>query len=149
MIKNLNPKDCNFVLSHNYIGYLSYIFQNKPYVVPITYFYKEDSIICYSSLGHKINAMRKNPNVSLQVSTIDSVTNWESVLVHGIYKEIDGSEAKALLHDFSLGIKDVIMNLERKDLNYISEFSAKIYTEDSPVVFRIEIEHITGKLRRN
>ncbi|MCK8479502.1 pyridoxamine 5'-phosphate oxidase family protein [Psychroserpens algicola] len=149
MIINLKSKDCDYILSHNYIGYLSYIYLNKPYVVPITYFFKDNSIICYSSTGHKINAMRKHPHVSLQVASIDSVSEWKSVLVHGVYNEIEGSEAKALLHEFSLGIKDIIMRIEQKDLDYISEFSAKIYKEDLPIVFKIEIEGITGKLRKN
>ncbi|MDG5492187.1 pyridoxamine 5'-phosphate oxidase family protein [Psychroserpens sp. SPM9] len=149
MIKNLTSKDCDFILSHNYIGYLSYIYLDKPYTVPITYFFKDNTIICYSSNGHKINAMRKHPQVSLQVASIDTVSEWKSVLVHGVYKEIEGSEAKALLHEFSLGIKDIIMTIEQKDLDYISEFSAKIYKEETPIVFIIDIEGMTGKLRRN
>ncbi len=148
MIKNLDKADCQLLLNQNYIGHLGYIYKNKPYVIPITYFYKDNRIICYSGEGHKIDAMRKHAPITLEVSNINSVNHWQSIAVHGTYEEFEGSAAKALLHDFSLGIKDIILNKEQRDLNFISEFSAKIAKNDIPIVFVINIEDITGKMRR-
>lgn len=150
MIKNLEQNEITFILENNYIGHLSYISQNKPYVVPITYFYDKTSnaIICYSGEGHKITAMRKNSNVSLQVSEISTVNNWKSILVHGKFEQHFGSDAKAYLHAFSLGVKDVIMEKEQTKLDFISEFSSKIYKGESPIVFLIRIEELTGKKRK-
>jgi len=148
MIRNLDKDDCELILRQNYIGHLGYIFKNIPFVIPITYFFKDNRIICYSGEGHKIDAMRKHAPISMEVSNINSVDDWNSVAVHGSYEEFEGSEAKALLHDFSLGIKDIIMNKEHRDLNFISEFSAKIAKNDIPIVFVINIESVTGKMRR-
>ena len=149
MIRNLDKDDCQLLLKQNYIGHLGYIFKNRPYVIPITYFYKDDKIICYSGEGHKIDAMRKHAPVSLEVSDIESVDHWQSIAVKGTYEEFEGSSAKALLHDFSLGIKDIILKKEHRGLNFISEFSAKIASNDMPIVFVINIEDITGKMRRH
>jgi nitroimidazol reductase NimA-like FMN-containing flavoprotein (pyridoxamine 5'-phosphate oxidase superfamily) len=150
MFKNLEEKEIEFILENNYIGHLGYIFQNRPYVVPITYYFDKDNnaIICYSGEGHKISAMRRNNIVSLQVSEISTVNNWKSVLVHGKFEQHFGSHAKAYLHAFSLGVKDVIIEKEHEELDFISEFSSKIYKGDSPSVFLIKIEEITGKKRR-
>lgn len=148
MIKNLNDADCKLLLKQNYIGHLGYIYKDRPYVIPITYFFNDNRIICYSGEGHKIDAMRKHAPITLEVSDITSVNNWMSVAVHGSYEEFEGSEAKALLHDFSLGIKDIILNKELRDLNFISEFSAKIAKNDIPIVFVINIEDLKGKIRR-
>lgn len=148
MIKNLDQEDCKLLLKQNYIGHLGYIYNNRPYVIPITYFYTDHRIICYSGEGHKIDAMRKHAPITLEVSDIDSVNHWQCIAVHGNYEEFEGSTAKALLHDFSLGIKDIILNKEQRDLNFISEFSAKIAKNDIPIVFVINIEEITGKMRR-
>jgi nitroimidazol reductase NimA-like FMN-containing flavoprotein (pyridoxamine 5'-phosphate oxidase superfamily) len=148
MIKNLDREECELILRQNYIGHLAYIYKNRPYVIPITYFFMDNKIICYSGEGHKIDAMRKHAPISMEVSDIRSVNHWQSIAVHGHYEEFEGSEAKALLHDFSLGIKNVIMNKEHKDINFISEFSAKIAKDDIPVVFVINIEGLTGKMRR-
>ncbi|WP_323789578.1 pyridoxamine 5'-phosphate oxidase family protein [Psychroserpens sp.] len=150
MIQKLNKSNCRLLLSQNYIGHLSYIFNNKPYVIPITYFYDSttDSIIGYSGKGHKIKAMRMNRVVSMEVSEVDSVNNWKSVLVQGIYHEFEGSTAVMNLHKFIHGVKETIRNIEGKDLNYISDFSSKIYKEGPPVVFNIEIEELFGRLRK-
>lgn len=148
MIRSLNKKECELLLEQNYIGQLGYTYLEQPYVVPITYFFSNNKIICYSGEGHKINALRKHNLVALQVSLINTVNNWQSVLVHGTYQELLGSNAKALLHEFSLGVKAIIMKKELRDLDFISEFSAKIDSDKMPVVFTIKISSLTGKMRR-
>jgi len=151
MRKNLDKDECKRILSNNYIGHLAYIYRKRPFVVPITYFYDENAnvIICYSGEGHKISAMRKNNAVSMEVPEIESVNSWQSVQVEGVFEELEGSDAKAQLHGFSLGVKDLIIKKERRDLHFISEFSSKIYKDDIPIVFRIRIEEISGKKRRS
>lgn len=151
MIRVLNQKETVKILASNYIGNLSYIYRGRPFVVPITYFFDVDTnvIIGYSGEGHKIRAMRKNGNVSLAVSEIYSVNSWNSVLAQGIFKELSGSDAKAQLHVFALGVKDLIIDKEHRELDFISEFSSKIYKDDLPVVFQIKVDEITGKIRRN
>ncbi|MEZ4791924.1 MAG: pyridoxamine 5'-phosphate oxidase family protein [Gelidibacter sp.] len=150
MMKNLENDEIKYTLQNNYIGHLGYIYNQRPFVVPITYYYDEQnhSIICYSGEGHKVMAMRKNNAVSLQVNDVNSVNNWKSVLVHGTFEQHFGSDAKAFLHQFSLGVKDIITEKEHKRPNFISDFSSKIYKEDVPIVFLIKIEEITGKKRQ-
>ena len=149
MFINLEDTKIRLILENNYIGNLGYIYQNRPYVVPITYFFdkENDIVICYSGEGHKMNAMRKHDKVSLQVGDITSATNWKSALVHGTFEQHFGSDAKALLHKFSLGVKNIILLKSHEKLDFISEFSSKIYNDDIPSVFVIKIEEITGKMR--
>ncbi|WP_299124307.1 pyridoxamine 5'-phosphate oxidase family protein [uncultured Winogradskyella sp.] len=150
MIRALSNTEKLRLLKNNYIGYLSYIYRNRPFIAPITYYFdeKQNIIIGYSAEGHKVRSMRKNPNVCLNISDIASVNSWMSVLVQGEYEELSGSEAKAQLHAFSLGVKDLIMTKEHRELDFISEFSSKIYNDDLPIIFIIKIDEITGKIRR-
>lgn len=149
MIKNLETEDGIAILNNNYIGRLAYIYQNSPFIAPITYYYEEanNCIIGYSREGHKINAMRKNLSVALQVDEIESVNVWKSALVQGTYEELHGSDAKYLLREFSQGVKTIIAEKEKRDLQFISEFSSLIYSETIPVVYRIKIIAITAKYR--
>ena len=151
MIRTLNQTEQFVILNTNYIGNLAYLYQGRPFVAPITYFYNQEqnTVICYSALGHKISALRKNNAVSLCVSDIVSVNDWKSVLVHGTYKEESGSTAKALLHQFSLVIKDLILKKEMRDLDFISQFSSKINMNNLPIVFTLSIEEITGRMRKH
>src|SRR5690606_20756879 len=116
-------------------------------VVPITYYFHlpDNTIISYSVLGHKIHAMRKNNSVSMVVEDIRSMTNWESVLVHGTYEELEGSTAKQQLHQFTQGVKEILHQKEHKEVEFISEFSSKLYSRGIPIVYRINILEITGK----
>lgn len=149
MIKSIKEEECKLMLHQNYIGHLAYVYHSKPFVVPITYFYEDNRIVCYSNDGHKINALRLHDRVAIEVAEITSINNWKSVIAHGKYQELEGSAAKALLHEFSLGVKDVIMRKELRDLDYIHEFSSKIEGDDLPIVFVINIEEFTGKIRHD
>jgi hypothetical protein len=135
------------LLMENYTGHLGYLSQHQPYVLPITFYYdKEDhSLISYSSDGHKIEAMRKNNSVSLLVEEIISAKNWQSVLAHGTYEELEGADAKFKLHQFTEGIKGLILRKEHRATEFISEFSSKLYSRGNPTVYRIKILEITGK----
>lgn len=150
MYINLEEKDSLSVLQNDYLGHLSYIYQNRPFVVPITYFYdaERNIVICYSAEGHKMNAMRKNKEVALSVVDVDGLTKWKSVMAHGKFEQIFGTDAKSYLHSFSLGIKELIERKELKELSFISEFSSKAINENIPMIFIIKIDEITGKMRR-
>ncbi len=145
---DLKSQECIAVLKNNYIGRLGYIAKGSPYIIPITYFYYDDSnnsIICYSGEGHKIEAMRKNHTVSLEVDEIKSVNSWRSILVHGVFEEIQGIDARHLLHEFAEGVKSIINEKEHTLPHAISDFSSKMHQEKIPIVFRIKILEITGK----
>tara|TARA_R110000744_G_scaffold88464_3_gene172495 strand:- start:8602 stop:9057 length:456 start_codon:yes stop_codon:yes gene_type:complete len=150
MIKNLKTEEGIRLLSDNYIGRLAFICQGNPYVVPITYYYDEtsNSILGYSAEGHKMNAMRKNRSVSLEVDEITAVNNWQSILAHGIFEELQGSEAKFLLHRFAQGVKNIIIRKEKIIPQSINAFSSKMNSPETPIVFRIKIVEITGKQRK-
>lgn len=150
MIRTLKQKEIIKIIESNYIGNLSYIYRGRPFIAPITYYYDAEnhSIVGYSAEGHKISAMRKNENVAMIVSEIDSVNHWESALVQGKFKELSGCDAKAELHKFSLGVKELIIDKEHRKLDFINEFSSNIQKDDIPIVFKIEIEEISGRIRR-
>jgi nitroimidazol reductase NimA-like FMN-containing flavoprotein (pyridoxamine 5'-phosphate oxidase superfamily) len=150
MIYNLKKYKCQELLNNNYIGHLAYVFKNKPYVIPITYYYNrlKNTITCYSGEGHKIKALRANNNVSLEVAKIDSVNKWQCVVVKGIYREFEGSSAKLYLHNFFEGVRGLIQKKEGENLKLLSEFSSKLFREGPPIVFEIAISDLTGRERK-
>lgn len=149
MRRNLDKTECKALLAQNYIGRLAYISGGYPHIVPITYFYDKytNTITSYSSEGHKIQEMRKNASVCLFIDEIATITNWKSVLLQGTFEELSSIDARHMLHEFSEGVKKVISNKYGEHPKYISEFSAKIDAEDAPIVFRINITELNGKIR--
>lgn len=149
MIQNLNKAQCKKLLSQNYVGHLSYVFNNRPHVVPITYYYDatNNCLLGYSGNGHKTRALRINRETSLAVSEVNTLSHWKSVVVHGSYREFEGSTSNINLHKFSEGVKEVIRKKHHQDPKFISQFSSKIFKEGPPIVFKIDIEDMTGKKR--
>ncbi len=149
MIANLSNEECIEVLSNNHIGHLAYLVGSSPYIVPVTYYYDSEtnSIISYSSEGHKISAMRDNNMVAFEVDAIKSVASWRTVLAHGAFEELQGIDAKHMLHEFSQGVKKLLGREKGNEPKFISDFSSKLYAEGTPVVFRIKILDIQGKQR--
>ncbi|WP_282049792.1 pyridoxamine 5'-phosphate oxidase family protein [Maribacter aquivivus] len=133
----------------NYNGHLASIADGKPYVIPITYFFdaEDNSIISFTAEGHKIDAIRKNNFVSVVVEQIQSMVNWESALLNRTFIELEGSTAKQKSHQFTEGIKVIIRRNEHKNIEFINEFTSKFYSRGNTIIYKINIQKITGKRR--
>lgn len=150
MITNIEKQECLKILNDNYIGHLAYVYKGLPFVIPITYYYdkKRITVIGYTGEGHKTKALRKNNSVALEVAEIESINNWKSILIQGAFEELEGPDAKYELHKFSLGVKELITEKENKEIHFIPQLSGKTNPEAIPIVYRINIQEITGKERK-
>lgn len=149
LLRDLEKTECLELLRENYIARLAFISQGRPYIVPITYYYdeKEHSIVSYSGEGHKIDALRKNPEVCVEIDEIGSISEWRSVLVHAEYEEIEQIDAKYQLHRFAERVKENILVKKDTCLRFIKQFSSKTDAKGHSVVYRLKISEMTGKSR--
>jgi nitroimidazol reductase NimA-like FMN-containing flavoprotein (pyridoxamine 5'-phosphate oxidase superfamily) len=149
MIKDLNERRIVNLLGSNCVGSLGFIAQKSPHVLPVTYYFDGENhqIISYSMEGHKIEAMRDYPQVSLLVYEQDSLKSWRSVLVHGVFEELQQIDAKYYLKEFSRGIQDILEQRGQESRQFIEDFSSKAETDGTPIVYRIRITGWSGKYR--
>jgi uncharacterized protein len=89
MITALTNKEIEEFLLQNVLGHLGCNDGFNTFVFPINYVYDGKYIICHSQLGLKIEAMRQNKRVCLQVDEIKDFKNWKSVLVLGEFQELE------------------------------------------------------------
>lgn len=117
-----------------------------PYGVPLNYCVLDQSLYVHCALeGRKVENLEYSPAVSFCVVGGTEVmpekfgTKYESVIVAGRAKEVFGAGKEAalegLLHKYSSDFFD-------GGLDYIRTLG------DKTRVFRIEIDHLTGKARR-
>lgn len=92
MLGHLSADQIDHILHSQLIGRIGCYAQEKVYVVPVTFVYKDSYIYAHSMVGLKIEMMRKNPNVCFQIDVIDNMTNWRSVIVWGKYEEFKTDE---------------------------------------------------------
>ncbi len=81
IIHELTPADCVDVLSRTSLARLACCRMNQPYVVPISIAYdpRQVCLFGFSAIGRKVEWMRENPNVCLEVEDVEDRFNWTTV----------------------------------------------------------------------
>jgi nitroimidazol reductase NimA-like FMN-containing flavoprotein (pyridoxamine 5'-phosphate oxidase superfamily) len=87
-ITSISQQECGELLTRVSLGRLACALDNQPYIVPVTFFYETDHIYIFSTLGKKIEWMRQNPKVCLQVDEMGNTSNWTSVIAEGTFVEL-------------------------------------------------------------
>lgn len=147
MIGNLNQEKMQDLLNRNVLGRIGCTDGTHCYVVPVNYVYDGKYIICHSLPGMKIDMMRKNPNVCVEVDEMTSFTNWKSVIARGVYQELtDERERYAAMKLFV----DRMLRLKISETAVPPEISGQRIHPRSPgnikpVIFRIVIHEMTGR----
>jgi nitroimidazol reductase NimA-like FMN-containing flavoprotein (pyridoxamine 5'-phosphate oxidase superfamily) len=98
IVHELTTDECDGVLSRMQIGRLACARLNQPYVVPVSLAFdaEERALVGFSTPGRKIMWMRDNPKVSVEVDEIADNLHWTTVVVTGVYREINGDDAARL-----------------------------------------------------
>jgi nitroimidazol reductase NimA-like FMN-containing flavoprotein (pyridoxamine 5'-phosphate oxidase superfamily)/nucleotide-binding universal stress UspA family protein len=98
----LSAERIETLLERSAIGRLGCHAEGRTYVVPMGYAYAEGLLYLRSAEGTKARMMRENPNVCFQVDHIQSLADWESVIVFGVFRELqdrDAVDAMQRIHD--------------------------------------------------
>lgn len=142
----LTPNGINNVLKNHYIAYLGCSDEGKPFVVPVTYYFDEPNnrIISYTSEGKKISVLRKNPQICLSIAEIKSLSHWRSVMVEGVYEELDGLEAMKAIELMVTKLRELVIRVGGMDAEEIKDMS-RANPERQKIIYRIQI---TGKSGR-
>jgi nitroimidazol reductase NimA-like FMN-containing flavoprotein (pyridoxamine 5'-phosphate oxidase superfamily) len=95
----LSAAQVNELLASESVARLGCISNGNPYVIPIQYACEPDgdSVVIHSLEGEKVRAMRKLPNVCLEVDRVETPVSWQSVVAQGVFEELRGDEARTAL----------------------------------------------------
>lgn len=87
-INELTQQDCYTFLAQASFGHLGCSLNDQPYVVPVFLEYDSDYLYVLSTGGQKIEWMRQNPKVCVQIDEIKNEESWTSVVVNGTFQEL-------------------------------------------------------------
>ena len=95
IIHELTMAQCHDVLGRTGLGRLACAHDDQPYIVPILFDFdrQQECLYSFSTVGRKIDWMRRNPKVCMEVDEISDPFHWTTVVVFGRYEEIPPSEA--------------------------------------------------------
>lgn len=149
MIGALTKEQIEHVLRSGLIGRIGCSDENGVYVVPVTYVYDDNYIYAHSREGMKVQIMRKNPKVCFEVDSIENMTNWRCVVVQGKFQEFEAEAEQTKAFKI---LKDRLMpyllseTMRPKGFDHGPE---RVEKERKPVVYRIKIDHMTGRYEKN
>lgn len=141
IIKELSEQECFEILGAARVGHLACAREDQPYVVPITIAFAQRSIYSFSLPGQKIDWMRHNPKVSVQVGHSEGGDGWKSVVVQGIYKELPDRIGSKLEREHA-------WSLLSRYVNWWEPGGLKPVTAPVPpghIFYRLSIESMTGR----
>jgi uncharacterized protein len=97
VIHDLSAEECRHVLGRTHLGRLACARSNQPYIVPFSFAFsrEEDCLYSFATHGQKIDWMRENPRVCVEVDDIGDEHHWTTVVIFGRYHEIDRNEPES------------------------------------------------------
>ena len=137
MIKNLDEKATRKLLKEQKLGHLGCVLDSgEPYVIPVNYLFKEDGIYVHSLPGQKLDALRANGKICLQVEKIGGSCQWQSAIAFGEFQEIKRMNKKIeILKEFSARFEH---------LTPVEAMIEEQWNLGGLIVFRLNIKRISG-----
>jgi uncharacterized protein len=133
-ISKLGDRDSLAILREGTLGRLGCIAADWPYVVPVNYLFDGRDIYIHTLPGKKLDALRDNPRVCLQVDDIKDSYNWRSVIAYGTFEEVSNEEMR----------ENVLTKLYSRLPHMTPVESKMVEGAKGTVVFRIKMEEVTG-----
>ncbi|NRP73918.1 hypothetical protein ILFOPFJJ_04839 [Ensifer psoraleae] len=142
-VREMSEQECVALVASGRLGRLACCREGRPYIVPIQYALAGKCLYGFSMLGQKIEWMRANPCVCIEVDEFSGQDQWKSVVITGRYQELPDTEQwhRERLHAWSL--------LE-KHVNWWEPGGLKpgeqpIAGASPHVFYSIDIEEMTGR----
>jgi len=103
-IRTMTHHECVEMLNAGHYGHLACCNDGKPYVVPVYFVFDARVAYGFSMPGRKVEWMRENPRVCLQVEERQLKGSWRSVILDGKFQELPDNDAwhEERLHAWSL-----------------------------------------------
>jgi nitroimidazol reductase NimA-like FMN-containing flavoprotein (pyridoxamine 5'-phosphate oxidase superfamily) len=145
MFGDLDESQIDDLLNAKLIGRLGLQEDGVPYIVPISYAYDGESIVCHTQEGLKMEMMRKNPLVCFQVDDMDDLSRWKSVICWGNAEEVkDAAERKKAI-DHLLHRKIPIVSSQTTHISPTWPFYPHDYDDIKGIIFKIHVTKRTGR----
>ena len=88
LIRELGRQESLDLLARSRLGRLACARGAIPYIVPLYFAYDDEYLYSFSTFGEKIEWMRDNPNVCVEVDEMVSPQQWVSVVIFGQFEEM-------------------------------------------------------------
>ena len=145
-IRTLSALECTKLLTANRVGRLACAKDGQPYVVPLHYAHADNHLYAFSMLGKKIDWMRSNPLVSVQIDEHGQGRGWKSVIVDGRYEEPPDRIGHKVERDHAWSV--LSKHADWWEPGALKPATPLVSDGTPHVFFRISIEQVSGREAR-
>ena len=139
LIQEMTGDECRIALGQTDFARLACVRGDQPYIVPIYFSYDGKQLYGITTLGQKIEWMRANPLVCLEIDERTNHYQWMSVVVFGRYEELPDTAEYGHARTHALEV------LQKRETWWQTACVAGEKREDRvPLFYRIHIEKVTG-----
>lgn len=92
LIHEMTEADCLNTLAHRRFGRLACSYKNQPYIVPLYFVYENLYLYGFTTPGQKVEWMRSNPLVCVELDDVVNVTEWMSIIIFGSNEELSETQ---------------------------------------------------------
>lgn len=137
MIRNLDEAESRKLIEEGKFGHLGLTLAGgEPYVVPVNYLYLDGEIYVHTLPGKKLDALRQNGKVCLQVERVEDCCRWQSAIAGGEFQEIKRTKEKIkILLEF---------NKQFERLTPVEAMSEENWNPGGVTVFRVNVKRLSG-----
>lgn len=140
VIEEMTYGQCQAMLARASLARLSCAVDNQPYIVPIHVDFADGCLYGYSTIGQKINWMRVNPLVCLEIEEITGRRQWSTLVIFGQYEELPDTPENAYPRSLAERL------FQRRPM-WWEPASVPLagHPRRSPILFRILINRMSGR----
>ena len=141
-IGSLSEGECAALLQRSELGRIACARHDQPYIVPIHFSFDaaRKCLYSFSAIGQKIDWMRENPRVCVEVDDIADKDHWTSVLIFGGYEELTDSS-----DDIDARRRARILFEGRSEWWFPAAGKTEAGPPSAVVIYRIRIDRMTGR----
>jgi nitroimidazol reductase NimA-like FMN-containing flavoprotein (pyridoxamine 5'-phosphate oxidase superfamily) len=140
-IQELTDAECRTILEHTNLARLACSRGDQPYVVPIYFDFDGKDLYSFSMQGRKIEWMRSNPSVCIEVDDIVDQFDWTTVVAFGRYEELKETPEYEMLRERAA---QLFRHRPEWWLPAVGRVSSHEPSQ-VPVVFRIRVTSVHGR----
>jgi nitroimidazol reductase NimA-like FMN-containing flavoprotein (pyridoxamine 5'-phosphate oxidase superfamily) len=146
IVQTLSTLECTKLLANNRLARLACARNSQPYVVPIYYAYTNNCLYAFSMPGKKIDWMRENPMVSVQIDEHGAGREWKSVVVDGRYEELVDRIGNKVERDHAWSV--LSKHVDWWEPGALKPVTPPVSDHSPHVFYRIWIEKLSGREAR-
>lgn len=143
VIQEMTPDECREFLGQTSLARLACGMDDQPYVVPVYLVYDGACLFGFATMGQKIDCMRTNPLVCVEIDDIKTHDEWKCVVAFGSYEELPDTPEHRVTRDHA---QELLLKREK----WWEPASAAIEPREfpkliAPIFYRIQVDRMTGR----